>query len=132
MRVGADGRSAEFINQDGGRGIVNLFNDPQLFKILQDNQVDLSVMPPDSTGNFLFGLLNTLAFPLLFFGGIFLLNRARGDGGLGGPNNPLNMGKSKAKVQLEPDTGVNFEQVAGVDEAKFELAEIVDFLKEPE
>jgi cell division protease FtsH len=89
-------------------------------------------MPPDTTGNFFFGLLNTLAFPLLFFGGLFLLNRARGDGGLGGPNNPMNMGKSKAKVQLEPDTGVNFEQVAGVDEAKFELAEIVDFLKTPE
>ena len=109
VRVGADGRSAEFINQDDGRGVVNLLNDPQLFKILQDNQVELSVMPPDTTGNFLFGLLNTLAFPLLFFGGIFLLNRARGDGGLGGPNNPLNMGKSKAKVQLEPNTGVDFE-----------------------
>merc|ERR1711959_529198 len=34
VRVGADGRSAEFINLDGGRGVVNLFNDPQLFKIL--------------------------------------------------------------------------------------------------
>ena len=90
-------------------------------------------MPPDTTGNFFFGLLNTLAFPLLFFGGLFLLNRARGDqGGLGGPNNPMNMGKSKAKVQLEPDTGVTFSAVAGVDEAKFELAEIVDFLKAPE
>lgn len=133
VRVGADGRSAEFLNVDGGRGVVNLFNDPSLFKILQDNQVDLSVMPPDATGNFLFGILNTLAFPLLFFGGLFLLNRARGgEGGMpGGPNNPMNMGKSKAKVQLEPDTGVTFDQVAGVDEAKFELAEIVDFLKEP-
>ena len=133
VRVGADGRSAEFLNVDGGRGVVNLFNDPQLFKILQDNQVDLSVMPPDTTGNFLFGILNTLAFPLLFFGGLFLLNRARGgEGGMpGGMNNPMNMGKSKAKVQLEPDTGVTFDQVAGVDEAKFELAEIVDFLKEP-
>ena len=51
---------------------------------------------------------------------------------MGGPNNPLNMGKSKAKVQLEPNTGVTFDQVAGVDEAKFELAEIVDFLKQPD
>lgn len=34
VRVGADGRSAEFMNTEGGRGVVNLFNDPQLFKIL--------------------------------------------------------------------------------------------------
>merc|ERR1719230_1276821 len=46
--------------------------------------------------------------------------------------NPMNMGKSKAKVQMEPNTGVDFAQVAVVDEAKFELAEIVDFLKEPQ
>lgn len=40
---------------------------------------------------------------------------------MGGPNNPLNMGKSKAKVQMEPNTGVDFGKVAGVDEAKEEL-----------
>ena len=48
------------------------------------------------------------------------------------PGNPMNMGKSKAKVQMEPNTGVDFSQVAGVDEAKDELKEIVDFLKQPE
>ena len=46
--------------------------------------------------------------------------------------NQFNMGKSKAKIQMEPDTGVNFESVAGVDEAKEELTEIVDFLKTPQ
>ena len=49
-----------------------------------------------------------------------------------GGMNPLNVGKSKARVQMDPDTGVNFECVAGVDEAKEELKEIVDFLKTPE
>ena len=51
---------------------------------------------------------------------------------MGGGMNQFNMGKSKARVQMEPDTGVNFEAVAGVDEAKEELKEIVDFLKTPQ
>ena len=46
-------------------------------------------------------------------------------------NNPFNIGKSKAKVEVNPNTGVTFSNVAGVDEAKEELAEIVDFLKSP-
>jgi hypothetical protein len=65
------------LNTEGGRGAVNLFNDPSLFKTLLDNQIDVSVLPPDQAGAALFGILNTLAFPLIFFGGIFLLNRAR-------------------------------------------------------
>lgn len=137
VRVAADGRNAEFLTSEGNRGSVNLFNDPQLFKILQDAGVDLSVMPVDNTGNAIFGILNTIAFPLVFFGGIFLINRARNNangGGPGGmdPNNPFAMGKSKARVEMNPDTGVTFGDVAGVDEAKEELTEIVDFLKSPE
>jgi ATP-dependent Zn protease len=75
VRVAADGRTAEFLTSEGARGAVNLFNDPNLFKMLQENKVDLSVMPPDQAGAALFGVLNTLAFPLILFGGIFLLNR---------------------------------------------------------
>jgi len=47
-------------------------------------------------------------------------------------NNLFNVGKSNAKVQVNPNTGVTFDSVAGVDEAKEELAEIVDFLKQPD
>ena len=50
----------------------------------------------------------------------------------GGPGNPMGFGKSKAEIQMVPDTGVTFEDVAGCDGAKLELAEIVDFLKQPE
>merc|ERR1719223_1826220 len=54
-------------------------------------------------------------------------------GGMGGgPGNPMGFGKSKAQIQMIPDTGVNFDDVAGCDGAKLELAEVVDFLKQPE
>eukprot|EP00884_Botryococcus_braunii_P013918 jgi/Botrbrau1/22527/Bobra.114_2s0051.1 len=74
-----------------------------------------------------------LAFPLLLVGGLFLLSR-RSQGGMGGPggNNPLNFGKSKAKFQMEPNTGITFDDVAGVDEAKQDFMEVVEFLKKPE
>ena len=77
VRIAADGRNSEFLSSEGNRGTFNLFNDPQLFKTLQEAGVDLSVMPVDNTGNALFGVLNTIAFPLVFFGGIFLINRSR-------------------------------------------------------
>merc|ERR1719506_2203122 len=52
-------------------------------------------------------------------------------GGPGGGMNPFSVGKSKAKVQMEPQTGVTFEDVAGCDGSKLELNEIVEFLKNP-
>ena len=52
-------------------------------------------------------------------------------GGMGG-NNPMAFGKSKAKFQMEPNTGVTFDDVAGVDEAKQDFMEVVEFLKKPE
>jgi cell division protease FtsH len=58
-------------------------------------------------------------------GGLFLLSR-RSQGGVGGPggNNPLAFGKSKAKFQMEPNTGITFDDVAGVDEAKQDFMEV--------
>ena len=72
-----------------------------------------------------------LAFPLLLVGGLFLLSRrgggAGGPGGIGG-NNPLQFGKSKAKFQMEPNTGVTFDDVAGVQEAKEDFMEVCGIL----
>merc|ERR1712157_15733 len=77
--------------------------------------------------------MGSLIFPVLLFAGLFFLSRrAGGGGGMGGPGNPMMFGKSKAQIQMIPDTGVTFEDVAGCDGAKRELAEVVDFLKQPE
>src|SRR4051794_11983079 len=75
-------------------------------------------------------LLSWILPVLLFFGVWSYLARRMGQGGLGG--GLMSIGKSKAKVYVETDTGVKFDDVAGVDEAKDELREVVDFLKNPQ
>ncbi|KAG6556381.1 hypothetical protein Mapa_002324 [Marchantia paleacea] len=90
--------------------------------------------PQEDSGSVLLNLIGNLAFPLLLVGGLFFLSRRSqgGLGGPGGPGNPLAFGKSKAKFQMEPNTGVTFDDVAGVDEAKQDFMEVVEFLKRPE
>jgi cell division protease FtsH len=79
---------------------------------------------------FLRDLLSWVMPVLLFFGlWWYIGKRAAEGGGFGG--GLMAIGKSKAKVYVESDTGVNFADVAGVDEAKDELREVVDFLKNP-
>jgi len=108
----------------------------ELLNKLREKKVDFAAHSNTEDGGAVFlNLLGNLAFPLLLVGGLFLLSRRGGGaGGMGGPggNNPMAFGRSKARFQMEPNTGVTFEDVAGVDEAKQDFMEIVEFLKRPE
>ena len=110
---------------DPNKKIVTLVNDPDLINTLTAKGVDIAVLPQADEG-FWFKALSSLFFPVLLLVGLFFLLR-RAQGGPG--NQAMNFGKSKAMVQMEPQTQVTFGDVAGIDQAKLELNEVVDFLK---
>ncbi|EFJ49214.1 hypothetical protein VOLCADRAFT_74350 [Volvox carteri f. nagariensis] len=108
---------------------------PELLAKFREKKIDFAAHANTEDGGAVFlNLLGNLAFPLLLVAGLFLLSRQSqgGMGGPGNPNNPLNFGKSRARFQMEANTGINFSDVAGVDEAKQDFMEIVEFLKRPE
>jgi cell division protease FtsH len=107
---------------------VNLPNDPEFIKTLRDNNVELDVAPRRTDGA-LIQTLSGLILPILLLVGLFFLLR-RAQSGPG--NQAMNFGKSRARVQMEPQTQVTFTDVAGIEQAKFELTEVVDFLKNPD
>ncbi|KAK4342263.1 hypothetical protein RND71_038079 [Anisodus tanguticus] len=107
----------------------------ELLQKFREKNIDFAAHnAQEDSGSLLFNLIGNLAFPLILIGGLFLLSRRSGGGmgGPGGPGNPLAFGQSKAKFQMEPNTGVTFDDVAGVDEAKQDFMEVVEFLKKPE
>ncbi|MEA5626044.1 ATP-dependent zinc metalloprotease FtsH [Nostoc sp. UHCC 0251] len=112
-----DGKSTEQVFITTPVGI-----DLDLPKILREHNVEFAAPPPNPNAWFA-TLLSWIVPPLIFFGiwGL-LMNRQSGPAA-------LTVGKSKARIYSEGSTGVKFSDVAGVDEAKAELAEIVDFLK---
>eukprot|EP00523_Entomoneis_sp_CCMP467_P000061 CAMPEP_0168752492 /NCGR_PEP_ID=MMETSP0724-20121128/18415_1 /TAXON_ID=265536 /ORGANISM="Amphiprora sp., Strain CCMP467" /LENGTH=672 /DNA_ID=CAMNT_0008800745 /DNA_START=6 /DNA_END=2024 /DNA_ORIENTATION=+ len=129
----SDGTQLLGVDTEGVRlAIEALPNDPDLLTQLTQHKVDVTVLPA-AQENGLADLAGSLVFPAILFAGLFFLSRQGGAGGpMGGPNNPMGFGKSKAEIQMVPDTGVSFDDVAGCDGAKLELAEVVDFLKKPE
>ena len=126
VKLSADRSRALATKLDGEQVLVNLpANDPALIKILTDNGVDIAVLPQNDD-SFWFRALSSLFFPILLLVGLFFLLR-RAQNGPG--SQAMNFGKSKARVQMEPQTQVTFGDVAGIEQAKLELTEVVDFLK---
>ncbi len=124
--ISSDKSIARFVSPDGsGRVEVNLPQDPGLVKILTDNKVDITVQPTQDESA-LVRLFSALVIPVLLLVALFFLFR-RAQNGPG--SQAMNFGKSKARVQMEPQTQVTFGDVAGIDQAKLELTEVVDFLK---
>ncbi|MCX5961576.1 MAG: ATP-dependent zinc metalloprotease FtsH3 [Cyanobacteria bacterium] len=112
--------------ENGDKVQINLVpGDLGLLKTLEEKKVDVSVYSQAEEGQ-LMKLASSLFFPVLLLVGLFFLLR-RAQNGPG--NQAMNFGKSKARVQMEPQTQVTFGDVAGIDQAKLELAEVVDFLK---
>jgi cell division protease FtsH len=126
--ISPDRGTAQVVENSGQRAVVNLAPDKDLLKLLTDNNVDIAVQPSREPAAWQ-QAVGSLIFPLLLLGGLFfLLRRAQSGGG----NPAMNFGKSKARVQMEPQTQVTFGDVAGIEGAKLELTEVVDFLKNPD
>ena len=102
-------------------------NDPGLIDKLEKHNVDIAVEAPNNSGQWI-GLIGTFAMPVLFVVILYVMFKSAQTGG----SQAMSFGKSKAKMMLDNKVKVTFSDVAGIDEAKQELEEIVDFLKNGE
>nr|YP_009059242.1 cell division protein FTSH [Eunotia naegelii]AHI51189.1 cell division protein FTSH [Eunotia naegelii] len=103
----------------------------QLIQKLKEYNIDFDAHPIPRKSIF-FTIASNLILPLIFIASlIFFFQNSENFSGNSG-SSPMNLGKSPARFDQRPDTGISFNDIAGIDEAKAEFEEIVSFLKEPE
>lgn len=118
--------------KDGRHFEATVAENPKNWDILREHKVEFSVIEPSGSG------FSVWYFVMLFVLGLiialvwFLFRQSRNSGGGSGPGGVFDMVKSKAKMFLPSQIKIKFNDVAGADEAKEELKDIVDFLKNPE
>jgi len=107
---------------------VNLFEDNrELIARLRAKRVPVAVQPTSDNSAALGFVVNLLLVVLLISGLLMIVRRSAN-----ASNQAMNFGKSRARFQMEAKTGIKFDDVAGIEEAKEELQEVVTFLKQPE
>ena len=126
-RVTLDGEMVRFRGTDGQDYLTIKPDDAELTNLMLENDIPLTAEPQEQSGFQTF-LMSLLPFLLLIGVWIYFMNRMQGGRGGGA----MGFGKSKAKMLTEKHGRVTFDDVAGIDEAKEELEEIVEFLRNPQ
>ena len=113
------------------RTVMPLIGDDQLMNDLFDNGVEIVANEPEQQS--IWTQLLVASFPILIIIALFFFfMRQMQGGGVGGKGGPMSFGKSKAKLLGEDQIKITFADVAGVDEAKADVEELVEFLREPD
>jgi cell division protease FtsH len=126
-RVTIDGERIVFVGSDGQQYTTVRPDDTTLTQRLLDRNIPVEATPQQQSG-FMSTLMLWLPFLLLIGVWIYFMNRMQG----GGKGGAMGFGKSKAKLLTEKQGRVTFDDVAGIDEAKDDLEEIVEFLRNPQ
>jgi len=103
----------------------------QLIQKLKEYNINFDAHPAPKKSIFI-TIASNLLLPLIFIGGLIFFFQNSDNFSSNSGSSPMNLGKSPARFDQKPDTGISFDDIAGIDEAKAEFEEIVSFLKEPE
>ncbi len=125
--VTLDGEQVRFTTSDGQSYVTIKPGDAEVTSMLIENNIPVRAEKQEQSG-FQSFLITLLPFLLLIGVWVYFMNRMQG----GGKGGAMGFGKSKAKMLTEKHGRVTFDDVAGIDEAKEELEEIVEFLRNPQ